>query len=157
MAALRKVLAMVGGFLLALSGQTHAAPDQASTQDKQDDAKIRNAAILPSSVSAPEPIQLAQHANSGPTTHTNQPGHANFTKKLSNPQHKLAPAQIQILQQRLGGGGAAASHVNSGPTTHTNQPGHANFTKKLSNPQQKLNPSQIRQLQQRLEGQGTKR
>ncbi|MEO1445985.1 MAG: hypothetical protein AAFV46_07080 [Cyanobacteria bacterium J06635_11] len=55
------------------------------------------------------------HANSGPSGHTNVPGHANFTDARFG----------GVLQQP---GGIAGVHANSGPSGHTNVPGHANFT-----------------------------
>jgi hypothetical protein len=100
----------------------------------------------------------AAHANSGPTTHTNQPGHANFSMNLKNGAFKtkaLNQRQIKALQKRLEGrGGSSAAHANSGPTTHTNQPGHANFSMNLKDGAFKtkaLNQRQIKSLQRRLE------
>ena len=58
--------------------------------------------------------RVGAHANSGPTHHSNVPGHANFSR-VGDPFG---------LPSGLVGG----SHVNSGPTGHSNVPGHANFT-----------------------------
>ena len=55
------------------------------------------------------------HANSGPSGHTNVPGHANFTDARFG----------GVLQQP---GGIVGVHANSGPSGHTNVPGHANLT-----------------------------
>lgn len=57
------------------------------------------------------------HANSGPTGHANEPGHANFTKVGLDAATRINVADL----------GARGAHANSGPTGHVNEPGHANF------------------------------
>ena len=146
-----KALAAAGSFLLTLSGQAQAAasPPQAGTQGADLDDRARSQAGNTGPVAGPDgrrvtvdevqqggEMRLAAHVNSGPTTHTNVPGHADFTSKLQPGQMQSQPAQIGVgeLQRKpevMRPGGAAASHVNSGPTTHTNVPGHADFTGKM--------------------------
>jgi hypothetical protein len=141
-----KALAAAGSFLLTLSGQAQAAanPPQAGTQgpDLGDSARSQTGDTSP--VAGPDgrrvtvdevqgagEVRLAAHVNSGPTTHTNVPGHADFTGKMKPGQMQSQPGQIQTKPGMVRPGSGAAAHVNSGPTTHTNVPGHADFTGKM--------------------------
>jgi hypothetical protein len=157
----RRALAYLGTTLLVIAG-----PEAVASQNKQSDSadspNINKDDPAPVGVNPfdqiantanpeAEPILLAAHVNSGPTSHSNVPGHANFSMKLKDTR-RLRPAQIRTLRRRLIGNPAAASHVNSGPTHHTNVPGHANFTKRLRNRRQRLNPGQVRTLRNRLQG-----
>lgn len=148
-----KTLATVGSFLLTLSGQAQAAVNpsqsgqQASGKDDITHYPVGNThqatgpdgrQVTVDEVQQNGEMHLAAHVNSGPTTHTNVPGHADFTGKMqpgkvqSQPaQIQSQPAQLQTKPQVIRPGGAAAAHVNSGPTTHSNIPGHADFTGKV--------------------------
>lgn len=95
-------------------------------------------------------VQLAANVKSGPTTHTNRPGHANFSKRFKNPKQTLTRRQIGQMQKQLRSA-AASARTKSGPPTHTNRPGHANFTMKLRDARGKLSTGQIRQLRRRLD------
>lgn len=141
-----KTLATVGSFLLTLSGQAQAAANpsqlgqQASGKDDITHSQIGGThpaagpdgrQVSVDEVQQDGEMRLAAHANSGPTTHTNVPGHADFTGKMQPGKVQSQPAELQKKPQVIRPGGAAASHVNSGPTTHSNIPGHADFTGKV--------------------------
>ena len=138
-----KALAAAGSFLLTLSGQAQAAanPPQAGTQGPDLDDPARSQTGDTSPVAGPDgrrvtvdevqrsgEVRLAAHVNSGPTTHTNVPGHADFTSKMQPGQMQSQPGQIQTKPAMVRPGSGAAAHVNSGPTTHTNVPGHADLS-----------------------------
>ena len=151
MASFRKALAVFGSMLIALSGQSSAksldhSAEQPDLNNDGIDSSAAKTDLIPTNFFSQMPLpryteymQMAQHANSGPTGHINQPGHANFD-----------PAKKRLE----GRGDSSAAHANSGPTTHTNQPGHANFSMNLKDGAFKtkaLNQRQIKSLQRRLE------
>jgi hypothetical protein len=126
---MRKFAAMMGTFLLSWSGQSQAIVTNEHQKHPINDALAGSIEedILNNEVEidgrrltvgqiddGTGNMKMAAHANSGPTTHSNVPGHANFADK----------SKFQRLQRPEGN---AASHANSGPTTHSNVPGHANF------------------------------
>jgi hypothetical protein len=76
------------------------------------------------------PGAAAVHANSGPTGHSNVPGHANFTKVGFDRATHVGVKDV----------GAAAVHANSGPTGHSNVPGHANFDQQTLGGVSRLKP-----------------
>ena len=150
-----KALAAAGSFLLTLSGQTQAAanPPQAGTQGTDLDDPARSQTGDTSPVAGPDgrrvtvdevqrggEVRLAAHVNSGPTTHTNVPGHADFTSQMKPGQMQSQPGQIQMKPEMMRPGSGAAAHVNSGPTTHTNVPGHADFTSQMKPGQMQTQP-----------------
>ena len=155
-----KALAATGSFLLTLSGQAQAAanPPQAGAKGLDLDDRVRSQAGNAPTVAGPDgrrvtvdevrqggEVRMAAHVNSGPPTHTNVPGHADFTSKMQPGQMQSQPAQIGVgeLQKKpemMRPGGGAAAHVNSGPTTHTNVPGHADFTSKMQPGQMQTQP-----------------
>ena len=153
----QRLLTYLGTSLLVLAG-TDASASKANQNDtsnlnkESDHSEVDPFANNAVKVSDDFIMLAAAHANSGPTSHSNVPGHANFSMKLRETA-KLRPSQIRDLRRKLSAGSpGAASHVNSGPTTHSNVPGHANFSMKLSNKRQRLKPSQINHLRSRLEG-----
>ena len=157
-----KALAATGSFLLTLSGQTQAAanPPQAGDRGLDLDDQARSQAGNTSPVAGPDgrrvtvdevqqggEVRLAAHVNSGPTTHTNVPGHADFTGKIQPGQMQSQPGRMQMKPEMMRPGGAAASHVNSGPTTHTNVPGHADFTSKMKPGEMQTQPGAMQPQQ----------
>lgn len=162
-----KALASTGTFLLMLSGQSQALPDRSHEVAKGSTGDdVLRARANDQIVGAPGPdgrrvtvdkvendgrVHLAAHANSGPTTHSNVPGHANFAGNKMNPgELRMQPGQMKVQPQQMEryqvkpGGGAAAAHANSGPTTHSNVPGHANFADKVQNPAEiRVQPGRI--------------
>jgi len=156
----RKAFAYIGTTLLVIAGPEAAAgKDSKSNSDspkinEESDHSEPNPFNLTDTINASDDtlILAAAHVNSGPTSHSNVPGHANFSMKLRETR-ALRPGQIRTLRRKLSAGSpGAAAHVNSGPTTHTNVPGHANFTMRLKNKRQRLNSGQIRNLSGRLQG-----
>ena len=159
MALWRKTLAYIGTTLLVIAGPEAAASKDTKSDSPKNNEESNNSESNPfnnladtTKVEDDTLILAAAHVNSGPTSHSNVPGHANFSMKLKETR-TLRPRQIRTLRSKLSAGSpGAAAHVNSGPTTHTNVPGHANFTMKLRNKGQRLNPGQIRSLSGRLQG-----
>ena len=152
-----KALAATGSFLLTLSGQAQATanPPQVGAEGMDLD-RARSQAGNTSPVAGPDgrqvtvdevqqggDVRLAAHVNSGPTTHTNVPGHADFTGKMQPGQMQSQPAQRQMKPEIMRPGSGAAAHVNSGPTTHTNVPGHADFTGKMQPGQMQTQPGAV--------------
>ena len=153
-----RALAAAGTFLLTLSGQTSAmpnpaqdkaagpSPDDWSRQQRGEADRVTGPdgrRVTVDQVENEGKVRLAAHVNSGPTTHTNVPGHADFTRQMKPADLKAQPGTVQ--QQVVRPGGAAAAHVNSGPTTHTNVPGHADFTRQMQPGQLQTPPGQVLQ------------
>ena len=141
---LGRLLTVAGAALIAASGASGATHGQ-QRDESDDQARPATGRVINPQTTirqtdqlvAQPPATAAVHANSGPTTHSNVPGHANFVG--------------QDLQRLQNPGASAAAHVNSGPTTHTNVPGHANFSRTLDDSGMRLNRSQVAALQRSLE------